>query len=86
MKRKLLELQKSKKKLHPFDAKKLNICGKFTTTIEADDKVIVQDVYVNKGLHQALLGGPAIRALNLLKKENFVEAENSTDKIKLDED
>ena len=68
--------------MHSCDGKKLNICGKFTTTIETDDKIIVQDVHVIKGLHQALLGGPAIRALNLLKKENFTEAVNSTDEIK----
>ena len=86
MKGKLPVLLKSRKKLHSRDGKKLNICGKFTTAIEADDKIIVQDVYVIKGLHRALLGGPAKRALNLLKKENFIEAVNSTDEIKLDKD
>ena len=86
MKGKRPVLLKSRKKLHSCDGKKLNICGKFTTTIESDDKIIVQDVYVIKGLHRPLLGGPAIRALNLLKKENFIEAVNSTDEIKLDKD
>ena len=85
MKGKLPVLLKSRKKLHSCDGKKLNICGKFTT-IKSDDKIIVQDVYVIKGLHRALLGGPAIRALNLLKKENFIKAVNSTDEIKLDKD
>ncbi len=65
--------KKSKKKLHSCDGKKLNIYGKFAATIEADEKITVQDVYVIKGLHQALLGGPAIRALNLLQKTKFVE-------------
>ena len=86
MKGKLPVLLKSRKKLHSCDGKKLNICGKFTATNESDDKIIVQDVYVIEGLHRALLGGPAIRALNLLKKENFIEAINSTDEIKLDKD
>ena len=86
MKRKLPVLQKSKKTLHSCDGKKLNICGKFNTTIETDEKIIVQDVYVIKGLHQALLGGPAIYALNLLKKGNCVEAVNCANEVKLDKD
>ena len=50
---------------------------KITATIEGD--IAIQDVYVIKGLHQALLGGPAIRVLNLLKKTNFVEAVYSSE-------
>ncbi|CAB3981208.1 Transposon Ty3-G Gag-Pol poly [Paramuricea clavata] len=73
MKTKLPALKKSKKKLHSCDGKKLDIYGIFVATIEADKKITVQDVYVIKGLHQALLGGPAIRSLNLLQKAKFVE-------------
>ena len=65
---------------------KTNICGKFDTTIEAEEKIIVQEIYVIKGLHQALLGGPAIHALNLLKKGKFVDAVNRTDEVKLDKE
>ena len=86
MRTKLPVLQKTQKKLHSCDGKKLNICGKFNTTIEAEEKIIVQEVYVIKGLHQALLGGPAIYAVNLLKKEKFVDAVNSTDEVKLDKE
>lgn len=50
-------LKKSMKKLHFCDGEKLNICGKFTATIEADTKITAQGAYVTKGLHQALLGG-----------------------------
>ncbi|CAB4014587.1 Hypothetical predicted protein [Paramuricea clavata] len=73
MKTKLSALKKSKKKLRSCDGKKLDIYGIFVATIEADKKITVQDVYVIKGLHQALLGGPVVRALNLLQKAKFVE-------------
>ena len=73
MKSKLPALKKSKKKLHSCDGKKLDIYGIFAATMEADEKITVQDVYVIKGLHQALLGGQAMRALNLLQKTKFVE-------------
>ena len=86
MRTKLPVLQKTKKKLHSCDGKKLNICGKFNTTIEADEKIIVQEIYVIKGLHQALLGGPAIHVLNLLKKGKFADAVKSTDDVKLDKE
>ena len=67
-----------------WTAKKFNSkWTQFTTTIEADEKIIVQDVYDIKGLHQVFLGEPAIiRALILFKKERFVEAVNSADEVK----
>ena len=58
MKSKLPALKKSKKLLHSCDGKKLDIYGKFTAINEADGKITTQGVYVIKGLHQALLGGP----------------------------
>jgi hypothetical protein len=44
MKSKLPALKKSKKKLHSCDGKKLDIYGIFAATIEADEKITVQDV------------------------------------------
>lgn len=79
MKSKLPVMKKSKKELHACDGKKLDICGRFTVTIETDEKITVQDVYVIKGLHHALLGGPAIRALNLFQKTEFVETVKTSD-------
>ena len=79
MKKNFPVLKKSKKKLYSCDGKSLNVCGKFTATIEGDKKIAIQDVYVIKGLHQALLGGPAIRVLNLLMKTNLVEAVYSSE-------
>ena len=60
------KLAKSDKTLFGPGNEKLRVIGKFESEIESNDKIIVQDIYVVKGLHQALLGRPAINALNLI--------------------
>ena len=58
---------------------KLNICGMFTVALTGKKKFAVQDIYVVKDIHQPLLGGPALAALDLIKK-NCVNAANSEEK------
>ena len=72
-------LCKPKKRLHSCNSEKLNICGMFTVTLAGKKKFEVQDIYAVKDLHQPLLGGPALEALDLIKK-NCVNAVNSEEK------
>ena len=53
----------------------------FTVALAGKKKFAVQDIYVVKDLHQPLLGGPAIEALDLIKKNciNAVNSEVKTD-------
>ena len=51
----------------------------FTVALAGKKKFAVQDIYVVKDLHQPLLGGPALEALDLIKK-NCVNAVNSEEK------
>ena len=51
----------------------------FTVALAGKKKFAVQDIYVVKDLHQPLLGGPAIEALDLIKK-NCINAVNSEEK------
>ena len=80
------KLMKTTKKLQSCDAKTLNVQGKFRASIESPSKIIVQDIYVIKGLHHALLGGPANAALNLLTRNlssvNAVHGDHNYDKWK----
>ena len=73
------KLCKPKKRLHSCNSEKLNICGMFTVALTGKKKFAVQDIYVVKDLHQSLLGGPALEALDLIKK-NCVNAVNSEEK------
>lgn len=47
--------------------------GKFWAELQVDSRVTRQDVYVVAGLHQPLLGRPAIEALNLLTRIGAIE-------------
>ena len=73
------KLCKPKKRLHSCNSEKLNICGMCTVALAGKKKFAVQDIYVVKDLHQSLLGGPALEALDLIKK-NCVNAVNSEEK------
>ena len=75
------KLCKHKKGLHSCNSEKLNICGMFTVALAGKKKLAVQDIYVVKDLHQLLLGGPALEALDLIKKNcvNTVNGEEKTD-------
>ena len=51
----------------------------FTVALAGKKKFPVQDIYVVKDLHQPLLGGPALEALDSIKK-NCAYAVNSEEK------
>ena len=51
----------------------LQIVGRFYGKIEINGKEAEQTVYVVKGLHKALLGQPAIRALKLIERVGAVQ-------------
>lgn len=44
--------------------------GKFQCTLESNNKICVQDVYVVRGLTEALLNRPAIQELEILQQVN----------------
>ena len=69
----------SKKRLHSCNSEKLNICGTFTVALAEKKNFTVQDIYVLKDLHQLPIEGPALEALDLIKK-NCVNAVNSEEK------
>ena len=73
------KLCKPKKRLHSCNSEKLNICGMSTVALAGKKKFTVQDIYVVKDLHQPLLRGLALEALDLIKK-NCVNAVNSEEK------
>lgn len=54
---------------------KLDVRGRFKGTLCIDQKTTNQDVYVVTGLYKPLLGLPAIRALNLIKRVNSVQVQ-----------
>ena len=49
----------------------------FTVALAGKKKFAVQDIYVVKDLHQPLLGGPALKALDLIKmKRKLIQNTN----------
>ena len=51
----------------------------FTVALAGKKKFAVQDIYVVRDVHQPLLGGPALEALDLIKK-NCVDVFNHKEK------
>ncbi|XP_048759371.2 uncharacterized protein K02A2.6-like [Ostrea edulis] len=72
---KLLHVNRS---LHGPGNTKLNVLGKFLCELESKSVFSVQEIYVVRGLSQALLGRPAIIALHIIEKVNIasVNAKN----------
>ena len=54
----------------------------FTVALAGKKKFAVQNIYVAKDLHQPLLGGPALEALDLINKRfvNAINIKERTDK------
>ena len=73
------KLCKPKKRLHSCNSEKLNISGMFTVALAGKQKSAVQNIYIVKDVDQPLLGSPALKGLNLIKK-NCVYAINSEEK------
>ena len=67
------ELIGSRKVLYGPGHNILKLLGTFTGSIQKGDKITEEDVFVIQGAHQALLGRPAIQALNLVLKVDSIE-------------
>lgn len=65
-----VKLQRNDKTLCGPSNSKLHVFGKFQCTLESNNKICVQDVYVVRGLTEALLGRPAIQELEILQQVN----------------
>ena len=52
---------------------KLDICGQFMGNLSNQFQTTEQEVYVIRGLHKALLGRPAIEALQIVKQVEPVQ-------------
>ena len=61
-------LKPSTKNLKGLNKQELQVCGQFTCSMRVDKKTTRQEVYVVRGLDLALVGLPAIEALNLVTK------------------
>ena len=72
-------LQESDRKLYGPGKNELQVKGRFSATMSQMRKSCKQDIYVIKGLQQALLGRPAIEALRVVHKVDHVTSlENYT--------
>ncbi|KAL3864358.1 hypothetical protein ACJMK2_006048, partial [Sinanodonta woodiana] len=62
------KLSKSDRKLYRPGNSELKVLGKFACELESNNAFSVQDIFVVKGLNQALLGRPAIQALKIIEQ------------------
>ena len=75
-------LQESDRKLHGPGKNELQVKGRFSATMSQMGKSSEHDIYVIKGLQQALLGRPAIEALRVVHKVDHVTSlENYTEQF-----
>ena len=65
------KLTKPDRHLYGPDKSQLRVLGKFQCEMESNKKFSVQDVYVVKGVSQALLGRPAIQSLEIISQVNI---------------
>ena len=56
----------------------LQVCGQFTCSMHLDKETTRQEIYVVKGLDLALVGLPAIEALNLVAKVCMINTDKET--------
>ena len=75
-----VSLRKPDKILHGPGRKTLNVKGMFTgnLTYPTSGKSSTQNIYVVSGLHQQLLGRPAIEKLQLVKRTDIGEVQQTT--------
>ena len=67
-------LRKADKKLFGVGSRNmLAVVDMFKTTLQGKTKATTQNIYVVRGLHKALLGNPAIEALQLISRVESVE-------------
>ena len=66
-------IQNSKRTLTGRDGSKLEVAGVISATLKANHLESNQEIFVVRNLKTALLGRPAIEALNLVKVVNAVE-------------
>ena len=70
-------LRQTNKSLCGLDKHKLQVCGQFTGTLTYKQTEVCQEIFVVQGLQQALMGRPAIEALHLISRVNFVIAQRN---------
>lgn len=66
-------MKSSKKKLFGADRRELSLTGKISCILEYGNKSTIQDLFVIKQLSKNLLGLPAIKVLEMIKKVDTVE-------------
>ncbi len=66
-----IKLVKTTKVLSGAGNSKLNVLGKFECLLGSKCVMCVSDIYVVKGLREALLGRPAIQSLEIIKEVNI---------------
>ena len=71
-----VRLKPSSKCLAGPDKQALSVCGQFTATCTYGEKKIQEDFFVVKDLQTALVGRPAIEALDLVSRVNSVQPPN----------
>ena len=74
-------LSRSGRTLFGTGQKKLEVCGKFQTSLALGEKVTYQDVYIVKDLHTPLLGRPAIEALDIVSRAHLDHIEKTGQNI-----
>ena len=75
-----ISLQPSDRTLRGPSRNILPAKGQFRATVKIDSREAEQDVYVVSGLHQPLLGRPAIEALGLVSRIQAIQAVMEEDK------
>lgn len=66
-------LRTSTRRLSGPGHKRLSVKGQFTPRLQYGDQEVQEEVFVVKGLSQALLGHPAIKSLCLVCRLNTVQ-------------
>ena len=67
-------LRKTNRSLHGPAKHKLTVCGQFTGTLTYNQSKTCQEIFVVQELEQALMGRPAIEALHLISRVNYVDS------------
>ena len=75
-------LEPSTKSLVGPSQDSLQVCGQFSGTLVHKDSTVKEVMYVVKGLRKALIGRPAITALQLVSRVNTVDSTKHKIKVK----
>ena len=67
-----VKIGKTKRKLFSASNKQMEVMGKFECVLESNSKMCVEEIYVVRDLESALLGRPAIAALEIIQVNNYI--------------